>query len=625
MQPLKLLLIVLTLAITVHGAEDSAFRTWSDASGSFKLEAQLVKLAGDSVTLRRKDGKEITLPLAKLSKGDQEFLKNPAGMKTAKSFDLPQRSAARTLGAATLVKDLTAEVKALPAEEKTPPMIAVPQLGELAADPMPGLMTAKPFGVAVVEVDAYDKFSRPVCIDSGSGTMIVSIGRRVAGQTVARGRIYRMGYGMKKAELLLDAEESVDVVTHDLESGRTLLIAGRDELYRGGELVLIDGLIDGKVKVICRRSLPGIEKPGFKPNVEWAALKNSLAIVVVDSNVYGWDLEENKLVYQHNLNPGEKTAISPGGKYLAIGCNSKVILLDAASGEPLGQFSTGTTLVPQLAFDPTGRQLAIGMDNRLDVWNLAAADRESQLTLFSPIGEMLGWVQPGLLLTSLAGLVDLELEMGVWNYYLPHADRCRAIESGLVSCDEQKSFLVVSVLTVPHAPASRFRARLTGGAAKDLIVQPGTAVSIRIDTKQSVDTAAIKAAMQTIAEKAGWTVKPKASIELVAVIGRGEKQSLSYRLSQGTNSKEEIATITPFTSELQIQRGGKVLWNRQTSNHVPSILFLRDGQTVQQEVSKYEKPDPTFFEHLNLPPRIINPDAKKGMGQSRLTENGWTE
>jgi hypothetical protein len=49
-------------------------RTWSDASGKFRIEAELVRLAEGKVELRRKDGQTVTVPLERLSKEDQEFL-----------------------------------------------------------------------------------------------------------------------------------------------------------------------------------------------------------------------------------------------------------------------------------------------------------------------------------------------------------------------------------------------------------------------------------------------------------------------------------------------------------------------------------------------------------------------
>jgi hypothetical protein len=57
------------------------FRTWTDASGEFKVEAILVKATEDSVTLRRKDGKVITIPVARLCEEDQELLDDSAATK----------------------------------------------------------------------------------------------------------------------------------------------------------------------------------------------------------------------------------------------------------------------------------------------------------------------------------------------------------------------------------------------------------------------------------------------------------------------------------------------------------------------------------------------------------------
>ena len=52
----------------------AGLRTWSDASGKFRIEAELVSLEDGSVTLKMKDGDLVSIELAKLSKADQEFL-----------------------------------------------------------------------------------------------------------------------------------------------------------------------------------------------------------------------------------------------------------------------------------------------------------------------------------------------------------------------------------------------------------------------------------------------------------------------------------------------------------------------------------------------------------------------
>jgi hypothetical protein len=52
----------------------SKLRTWTDASGSFTVEAELVEVAEGNVRLRMADGSLVTVPLAKLSEADREHV-----------------------------------------------------------------------------------------------------------------------------------------------------------------------------------------------------------------------------------------------------------------------------------------------------------------------------------------------------------------------------------------------------------------------------------------------------------------------------------------------------------------------------------------------------------------------
>ena len=49
-------------------------RTWTDSTGKFKIEASFAGKEGDNVLLTKTDGKTIKLPLAKLSKEDQDHV-----------------------------------------------------------------------------------------------------------------------------------------------------------------------------------------------------------------------------------------------------------------------------------------------------------------------------------------------------------------------------------------------------------------------------------------------------------------------------------------------------------------------------------------------------------------------
>ena len=70
----RLFVIGITIAL-LAGTSWGKERTWTDDSGAFTLVAELVEVRGDKVILRRQNGKQITLPLSRLSTKDQQFLK----------------------------------------------------------------------------------------------------------------------------------------------------------------------------------------------------------------------------------------------------------------------------------------------------------------------------------------------------------------------------------------------------------------------------------------------------------------------------------------------------------------------------------------------------------------------
>ncbi len=60
-------------------APESGIRTWTDATGKFQVRAKLLRKSESSVTLLTEAGREVTLPLAKLSQADLEFLRGSSG------------------------------------------------------------------------------------------------------------------------------------------------------------------------------------------------------------------------------------------------------------------------------------------------------------------------------------------------------------------------------------------------------------------------------------------------------------------------------------------------------------------------------------------------------------------
>lgn len=63
-----------TAVAPAAAASQGGFRTWRDSSGVYQIEAVLVEYKDQKVTLKKKDGSTIQIPLEKLSTADQQFV-----------------------------------------------------------------------------------------------------------------------------------------------------------------------------------------------------------------------------------------------------------------------------------------------------------------------------------------------------------------------------------------------------------------------------------------------------------------------------------------------------------------------------------------------------------------------
>lgn len=61
-------------AAAARSAPSPQFRTWTSADGRFTIDAEFVKAIGRKVTLRKRDGTEITVPMERLSEDDRRVI-----------------------------------------------------------------------------------------------------------------------------------------------------------------------------------------------------------------------------------------------------------------------------------------------------------------------------------------------------------------------------------------------------------------------------------------------------------------------------------------------------------------------------------------------------------------------
>jgi WD40 repeat protein len=126
-----------------------------------------------------------------------------------------------------------------------------------------------------------------------------------------------------------------------------------------------------------------------------------LASVGADGVARVWDLDRLKAPPRVIQHPAEAdcVSLSPGGEWLATGRRDDEIvrLWDAATGQELGRIRDASGPW-SLAFHPSGRRLAIGSGNRLQVIGLDAAGKETDRRVL-PAGPGEVWVVTGVAFT----------------------------------------------------------------------------------------------------------------------------------------------------------------------------------------------------------------------------------
>lgn len=97
---------------TLEKQKLSATRAWADDTGKHIVEAAFIGLQDDQVILLKSDGKRVTIPLAQLSNGDQQYAENESRvLKTRDEYD------AKLEEMQTAYKKLEAEQKRLDAKK----------------------------------------------------------------------------------------------------------------------------------------------------------------------------------------------------------------------------------------------------------------------------------------------------------------------------------------------------------------------------------------------------------------------------------------------------------------------------------------------------------------------------
>ena len=638
------------IAPSVEAQERNPLRLWKDVSGKFQVRASLIEQGESTVKLRTEDSREISVPIDRLGAEERAYLRavaapsdNPfaGGQPAEPDASEPASGQASAPDRRAPVSDQPVGFRALPESSSRGANLALPATGNTVdlsdasatagfqTDPQVSVPQFPAGSVSITTVDAYDKVSEPVLAEASDANVLLSVSRaKVNSPDETRGRIFVADLQKRTAALVWDQPQAVRVLDHDSATGRTLVVDGLDHFQRGGELAMVSRLGAGEPKVLYRRSLPGAGKPGFAPQVAWAKLlSGSHVAAIVDRVLYVWDLPSSELIYRiENVLDNAPPALSGRQRFMAVPQPGGAVLIEVATGAVCGKVPMEGVNHPGVDFHPNGRWIALCSGNQYLVWDCVDQSIVRQATTTEHLGTSpLDWVGENSFRCQLGALVHIELGMSIWKYSVSSATDPLMVGGKMLVATRSGQCELAS-LQLPHGPAEKVAQDLLEAGDSLMLVRPGTSVSVSVEsTVDGIAADEIATALSTSIRRAGWQVSPDAPIRLVAQIGRGESKELKYRSMRGPTRSTSTATLHPFTAELEIRQNDEVLWERSTSNHVPMMLRLEEGETVQDAVKRYEKPDAKFFARLHLPPRIPKPQVSETIGFSVLRNGQWQD
>jgi hypothetical protein len=613
-------------------------RMWTDASGKFRTKAALLAVNDDeTITIRKTDMTEVKMPLANLSDADKVFvkkLKKEAGLKILTGPEPPPVEDFGGSGFGSY---------AVPFSSTDPN-----QRTALTPDPLPSYLRMRQGGVAFGLDDDRDKLGAVLPLGGPDCWVLAALENESPWEKSLPTRVLWVSLTRQKLEKkqLLPAGEVV--LDYHPPSRRLLTFAAlKDEgqhRWNDGKPVLTlweTSPTEEKCKPIVRWNADGGEGVFHEP---WARIIDGNTVLqrYKKQEYIAWDVSAKGIKYRVAQESffAPLAVLSPGRRYLFLPEDNGVRVMEAATGNLLIGLPTKNG-ASGIALSEDGRKAAVLEDFELVVWDLSdpsvPPDRFEAQAIGTPFRADLAFVGNDRIMSD-AGwgggnvLFSMQKKFALWNYRYDgsavHEDKGRrmreVVDKHLVYAatvrSGSQSGLAVGAVQLPGPRVDEVEATTTYESL--LIIKPGTHVRLQVATGQYDDQ--VRRALEEEIRENGWILSDTASVTITATMGQSETQTVTYGSGGffGRSQNSEQVSVTPYYSSLVIKVGEVVAWQGGTSTGAPPVIWLRDGQTAQGEVSKMQNPHPEFFDHVEIPDKIIDPAKRNGLGTTEVTNRG---
>ncbi|MBA2116237.1 SHD1 domain-containing protein [Bremerella alba] len=609
-------------------------RTWTDASGTFKIMAAPLGIVGDKILLRREDMSEIEVPIAKLGDADQRYidrLKAEVGIRATPApdpippirFEGTDNENLNAIGSVGYAEDRIA----------------------ILPDPLPSYMVIPVGGVGFGKHYEEEQFGLIQPIGGPDGLVLVSAEYPVdptKPDEVNRSRIAWVSLKEKKItqeQALPDGEMVLDYhpASHRLLTYRYKPVGGR--FGRRRCVLSIWEVLPTDTSVTPVVSWEAYPEDGYNDD-PWARLINGdLVLHRFDNKEYvGWDVANKSVAYRvfQDNNWATPPTLSGTSQYGFLVENQSVRIFDATTGTTITKLMTENPIKLATSSED-GTKLATLEETTLTIWNLTDPSADPVVHPVESIGgsmaEQMYWVNDDMIMIKNLFemiLYELDSDIAIWNYYLERAVSAVRESEGRQKMGVLNGHLVYGAelgnggnkggLAVGNVklPGPNVQDKIVGVNRNDLVViEPGSKIRLEVRCGDQHSPTVYNALVKKIREN-GWELNAEDyDAVMYADITRGQSRTELLQVMGRFGS--ESVTYTPIESKIEMKIGDIPIWLDRSTTGRPG--FVNGDESIQESVNR-QKEDVNFFTRSKIPSRILDPKYGRGFGTTQVSTRG---
>lgn len=585
------------------------YRTWTDVTGKFTVEAAILEVSEREVKLLKQDDLVISLPIEKLSQADQLYLvelkekKDALGAARGLVYSPELENKIRTAFA-------NGEFPCAPNRVKTTNEVKV-QTTAWRYIPTDTAKYVRDQTIPFPDTFPKDDSLSMDIFQNGNQTDIINI--------------QRSHYETRQAEILLIDTTKAEIV------GQFLLPA------YGIKDIVVSPTVNTMATLheSARRHSGGIvfwkiDNDHLLPTKAWEFdsvsennrfSANSMMfideqhILTIGSDFALWDWESGTCVY--SISKPRAWAISRDYSHLAFEKNNALWLMKISDGSIVGQISDQSHYfgdLKMLDFSPDGKSLVSSDGRWLFGFDLTNGQGKFSIEFPQQITSV-EWADNSLLFLNNNQFYSPTSRATVWEVVVS-IDVKRAYQdstSWIVAPDRLFSLELVN---------EERRAAMSGvadieGQSGVLTFEPGTKIAIKTELQHLPSEDATIRALHRRVEELGFVVDENAPLVLEAKLIRFAEMSRNVRNLDG------FVKFVPHTSHMILSLNGKTLRHR-TVPHFPKDLEREriGNETYQEAANRITRPDPAFFADPDIPQKIGLYPSGKLVGMLRINSSG---